>query len=173
MLKNKSIPPLAVPPLAKTACAIALAFAPVAAFADSYTQTNLVSNVPGLAANTDPNLVNPWGVSFSATSPFWTSNQGTGTSTLYNGAGTPQALIVTIPGSATPPSGPTGQVFNASTGFAVNGAAANFIFDSLNGTITAWNPSAGTTAVQMASTAGAVYTGLAQASNAQGTFLYA
>ena len=159
--------------LVNAACTVALAFTPAFAHADSYTQTNLVSNIPGLAANTDPNLVNPRGVSFSATSPFWTSNQGTGTSTLYNGSGTPQALIVTIPGSATPPSGPTGQVFNASTGFAVNGAAANFIFDSLNGTITAWNPSAGTTAVQMASTAGAFYTGLAQASNAQGTFLYA
>jgi uncharacterized protein (TIGR03118 family) len=163
------------PPISRLASAIptiALAFATTCIHADSYTQTNLVSDIPGLAANTDPNLKNPWGVSFSQTSPFWTANQGTGTSTLYNGAGTPQALIVTIPGSASGPTGPTGTVANgAAAGFNVNGAKANFIFDNLNGTISAWNPSAGTTAVQMASTAGAVYTGLAQ--NSAGTLLYA
>jgi uncharacterized protein (TIGR03118 family) len=158
--------------LASAIPTIALAFATTCIHADSYTQTNLVSDIPGLAANTDPNLKNPWGVSFAPTSPFWTANQATGTSTLYNGAGTPQALIVTIPGSASGPSGPTGTVANgAAAGFNVNGAKANFIFDNLNGTISAWNPSAGTTAVQMASTAGAVYTGLAQ--NSAGTLLYA
>ena len=81
-------------------CTIALAFAPTFLHADSFTQTNLVSNVPGLAANTDPNLKNPWGVAFSATSPFWTSDQGTGLATLYNAAGNPQGLVVSIPGSA-------------------------------------------------------------------------
>src|ERR1700743_2534958 len=80
--------------------------------AGSYQQVNLVSDVPGLAANTDPNLKNPWGVAFSATSPFWTSDQRTGLSTLYNAAGVPQSLVVTIPGSATPPTGPTGMVFS-------------------------------------------------------------
>jgi uncharacterized protein (TIGR03118 family) len=153
---------------------LALVFAAPNLHADSFTQTNLVSDIPGLAANTDPNLKNPWGVSFSQTSPFWTANQGTGTSTLYNGAGTPQALIVTIPGSASGPSGPTGTVANgAAAGFNVNGAKSNFIFDNLNGTISAWNGSAGTTAVQMASTPGAVYTGLAQDTNGSSTFLYA
>lgn len=152
-------------PLAIAMSTLAMALATTSLYADSFTQTNLVSNIPGLAANTDPNLKNPWGVSFSATSPFWTADQGAGLSTLYNAAGTPQALVVTIPGSA-PPSGPTGTVFNSAAGsFLVNGTAATFIFDNLNGTISAWNAGAGTTAVVEATTAGAVYTGLAQAGN--------
>jgi len=159
--------------LATTMGALALAFAATFIHADSFSQTNLVSDVPGLAANTDPNLKNPWGVAFSATSPFWTSDQVTGLATLYNAAGTPQGLVVTIPGSA-PPSGPTGMVFSNVTGlFPVNGTAATFIFDTLNGTILGWNGSAGTTAVQMAATPGAIYTGLAEASNGTSTFLYA
>ena len=60
-----------------------------------FQQTNLVSDVPGMAHFTDPNLKNPWGISSSATSPFWVSNQVTGTSTLYNSIGKPQSLIVT------------------------------------------------------------------------------
>jgi uncharacterized protein (TIGR03118 family) len=159
--------------LATATCTLALAFAPTFLHADSYTQTNLVSDVPGMAANTDPNLKNPWGVSFSATSPFWTSDQVTGLATLYNAAGTPQGLVVTIPGGA-PPSGPTGQVFgNVAGSFLVGASPATFIFDSLNGTISGWNAGAGTTAVQMASTPGAIYTGLAEASNSAGNFLYA
>jgi uncharacterized protein (TIGR03118 family) len=157
--------------LMNAACTIALAFAPASLHADSFTQTNLVSDVPGLAANTDPNLKNPWGVSFSATSPFWTADQGTGLSTLYNAAGVPQALVVTIPGGA-PPSGPTGTVFgNVAGSFLVNGNPATFIFDTLNGTLAGWN--GGTTAVPMAATPGAIYTGLAEASNGTGNFLYA
>ena len=169
MLKNTQISRLAT-----ATCTFALAFAPTCLHADSFSQTNLVSDVPGLANNTDPNLKNPWGVSFSTTSPFWVSNQASGNSTLYNGAGSPQSLVVTIPGSITPPSGPTGQVFNgASSGFLVNGAPASFIFDNLNGAISAWNGSAGTTAVNVVPSSGAVYTGLAQNSTASGTFLYA
>jgi uncharacterized protein (TIGR03118 family) len=160
---------------AKVACAIVLLSAPRLLFADSFVQTNLVSNVPGLATTTDPNLKNPWGVSFAATSPFWVSDQGAGVSTLYNGAGAITPLVVTIPKGATPPSGPTGQVVNNSggTGFQVNNTPASFIFDTLNGTIAAWNGSAGTTAVQTAATPGAVYTGLAMASSAGSSYLYA
>lgn len=161
----------------KATCAIALAFAPMYLRADSFTQTNLVSNVPGLAVTTDPNLQNPWGVSFSATSPFWVSNQAAGNSTLYNGAGAITPLVVTIPPSATPPSGPTGQVFNGTTGFLVSvggatPAPAHFIFDTLQGTIAAWNGT-GTVAIQEASTSGAVYTGLAMNTVGTSTFLYA
>ena len=159
--------------LATAMCTIALTFAAPYLRADSFTQTNLVSDVPGLANTTDPNLKNPWGVSFSATSPFWVSNQASGNSTLYDGAGNINSLVVTIPAGATLPNGPTGQVFNNSTGFLVNGTQSNFIFDSLHGTISAWNPSAGTTAVQMAATPGAVYTGLAQDTTGGSTFLYA
>jgi uncharacterized protein (TIGR03118 family) len=156
--------------LTSAACTIALAFAPAFSFGDSFTQTNLVSDVPGLAATTDPNLKNPWGVSFSATSPFWVANQASGNSTLYDGAGNINPLVVTIPGSSTPPSGPTGTVFNAATtGFNVNGTKATFIFDNLNGSISAWN--GGTVATVEATTPGATFTGLAQ--NAAGTLLYA
>jgi uncharacterized protein (TIGR03118 family) len=159
--------------LVKAGCAIVLALAPTSVLADSFTQTNLVSDLPGLANTTDPNLINPWGVAFSATSPFWTSNQGTGTSTLFDGAGNINPLVVAIPGSSTPPSGPTGMVFNTSSGFLVNGAKANFIFDTLNGTIAAWNGGLGTTAQVVASTSGAVYTGLAQNTSGGSTFIYA
>ncbi|HEY6374187.1 MAG TPA: TIGR03118 family protein [Edaphobacter sp.] len=160
--------------LVKAACTIALAFAPMYVHADSFTQTNLVSNVPGLATTTDPHLINPWGVAFSPTSPFWVSNQGGGTATLYNGVGAITPLVVTIPASATPPSGPTGQVFNSSTGFLLgNGAASTFIFDTLNGTIAGWNGGAGTTAQVMVPSSGAVYTGLAQNTSGGSSFLYA
>jgi uncharacterized protein (TIGR03118 family) len=167
--------PQPIRPLATAIATLALAFATPFLHADSlgFSQTNLVSDVPGLAANTDPNLRNPWGVSFAATSPFWTSDQATGLATLYNAAGVPQGLVVTIPGGP-PPSGPTGTVFSGLPGsFLVNGTPALFIFDTLHGTLAGWNASAGTTAVQMASTTGAIYTGLAEASSGGSNFLYA
>jgi len=140
---------------------------------DIFYQTNLVSDVPGLANQTDANLRNPWGVAFSPTSPFWISNQGSGTSTLYDGAGNKIPLTVAIPGS-NPPSGPTGQVFNTTTGFVLSdGKAASFIFDTLNGTIDGWNGGAGTTAIQTSSTSGAIYTGLALGNSGGSNYLYA
>jgi len=136
-----------------------------------FTQTNLVSDVPGLAPVTDANLKNPWGMSASATSPFWVSNQVTGTATLYNGLGTPVPLVVTIPGA--PGAGPTGQVFNPTTDFRLNnGNKANFIFSNLDGSISGWN--AGTVAeVHVTNTAPTVYTGLAFANNGSANLLYA
>ena len=129
-----------------------------------FIQTNLASDVTGLAANFDPNLKNPWGMSFSATSPFWVSNQGSDNSTLYTGTGAPQALIVTVPPTTGVPTGPTGQVFNSTTAFVEkDGSAASFIFDTLAGTIDAWNSGNGIpvgTAEQEASATGS-YTGLA------------
>jgi uncharacterized protein (TIGR03118 family) len=134
-----------------------------------FSQTNLVSDVQGLAPVTDPNLKNPWGMSSSATSPFWVSNQVTGTSTLYNGLGTPQALVVTIPGG-----GPTGQIFNPSTDFKLNnGNKANFIFANLDGSISGWNTGTVAEVHVTNTTAPAVYTGLAFANNGTGNFLYA
>jgi uncharacterized protein (TIGR03118 family) len=130
-----------------------------------YVQINLVSDLPGMAAAVDPNLKNPWGISASAASPFWVSDQGTGKTTLYNGAGIPQSLVVTVPGSGTtPPQGPTGQVFNSSvSGFQLpTGGKATFIFATLGGTVDAWNGSFGTTAsVQFTAPDRATYTGLA------------
>lgn len=147
-----------------------LPLSPALLLADSFVQTNLVSDVPGLAAKTDPNLVNPWGVAFTATSPFWVSNQGSGVSTLYDGAGNINALVVNVPGGS-PPSGPTGQVNNSTSSFLVSGTPARFIFDTLNGTIAAWT--SGTTAVTEVTTPGAIYTGLALASSGGANYLYA
>jgi uncharacterized protein (TIGR03118 family) len=144
-------------------------------------QTNIVSDIPGMAALTDPLLVNPWGMSFLPTSPLWTSNQGTGTATLFSGAppATPPAivpLVVTIPGG-----NPTGQVANATgstTAFPVTGSlgtgTARFIFATLEGTITAWTPAAeATDAVTVATTPGASYTGLTLISTPNGPELLA
>jgi uncharacterized protein (TIGR03118 family) len=147
-----------------------------------YQQTNLVSDIPGMAHFTDANLVNPWGLSHSPTSPWWVSDNGMGRSTLYNGSGQAfpvgSPLVVTIP----PPAGgtssaPTGNVFNSTTDFAVStGNPARFIFAAEDGTISAWNPQVNVThAILKAdnSASGAVYKGLALASNDEGNFLYA
>ncbi|HTQ31266.1 MAG TPA: TIGR03118 family protein [Opitutaceae bacterium] len=141
-----------------------------------YQQTNLVSDVPGLAAVTDPNLVNAWGLSRSTTSPWWVADNGTGLSTLYDGAGNIQSLVVTIPNvpGVTDPSAPTGTVFNGSaTDFLVApGKPAHFLFDTEEGTISAWN--SGTAAVLMVNnSATAVYKGLTLATNGTANLLYA
>src|SRR5207248_3935523 len=94
-------------------------------------QTNLVADLPGVAAVTDPNLVNPWGISESATSPFWVSDNGSNSSTLYNTQGAKVPLVVSIPtpGAATGSTGtPTGTVFNIAQGtgaFKVSGLDKN------------------------------------------------
>jgi uncharacterized protein (TIGR03118 family) len=115
--------------------------------ATPYAQTNLVSDIPGVARITDPNLVNPWGVSELPNGPLWVSDNGTNVSTLYTGALngsplTPVPLVVKIPGGA-----PTGQVFNGTKGFVVRhgkqSGAALFIFASENGVIAGWNPTVG------------------------------
>jgi uncharacterized protein (TIGR03118 family) len=142
-------------------------FGPVVVQAAPYVQTDLVSDIPGLAAFTDPSLINPWGVSHAATSPFWISDQATNLATLYNASGVKQGLVVSIPTTASGPQGPTGQVFNNTSSFPVLGTPAVFIFANLNGTISAWN--GGTTAQVQASTPGAVYTGLAIAGNSAAT----
>lgn len=138
-------------------------------------QAFLISQGFAPANHVDPNLINPWGMSFSTTSPFWLSDQGTGVSTLYTGTGAIVPLVVSIPGSAMGPSGPTGQVFNGGTGFELApGSSARFIFANLNGTISGWNPSVDpTNAVVAVTEQGAVYTGLALANNGGNSFLYA
>lgn len=148
-----------------------------------FVQTNLVSDIPGLATITDPELVNSWGVSHSPTSPFWVSNQGKNSSTLYAVTDqtnvskvniNPPAGFVMIPTTTKGPQGPTGQVNNSNaSSFPVNnggdGKSAHFIFANLNGTISAWDK--GPTAFIQATTSGAVYTGLAI--NGAQTRLYA
>jgi len=129
--------------------------------AQHYQQTNLVSDVPGLAPVIDPNLVNPWGLTSSAASPWWVADNGTGKSTLYNGAGVKQALTVTVASAPGDPdhSTPTGIVFNGSTDFAITGGPARFIFVTDDGTISAWRAGAISELKVNNSAAGAVYLG--------------
>jgi len=147
-----------------------------------YIQHNLVSDLPNMAITTDPNLKNPWGVSFAPGGPFWISDNTTGLSTLYNGQGQTQSLVVTIP----PPNGstalstPTGQVFNSTTSFVVSSGGTSgpsaFIFATEDGTISGWNPSVNPTAAVLAvdnSTSGAVYKGLALVTSGATSTLYA
>ena len=126
---------------------------------NTYRQVNLVSDIPGLAARLDPNLVNPWGIAASGTSPFWVADNGTDRSTLYNTSGVPQALVVTIPGHAGGQSAPTGVVFNSTSSF----NADNFIFATESGTISGWRNALGTVAEILVdnSASGASYKGLA------------
>lgn len=145
----------------------------------AYRQTNFISDIPGLAPVLDPLLVNPWGISATASSPFWVANNGTSTTQLIRGdqpAGSPVVLnaspqTVTIPGGL-----PTGTVASpTATDFVLPGACAsapcgaNFLFASITGNISGWDPNApaagSTTAVIAASLPGHVYTGLAIANN--------
>ncbi len=144
--------------------------------ATTYLQTDLVSDVSAVHATiTDTTLKNPWGVSFLPGSPVWVSEQGSQAATLYAVTGssvTKQGLTVAVPpfGAA----GPTGQVANTNaSAFNVTGAGGHalFIFANLNGSISAWNGSAGKTAVTEWTTPGAVYTGLAI--NQANTLLFA
>jgi uncharacterized protein (TIGR03118 family) len=145
-----------------------------------YAQINLASDVPGLARVTDPSLVNPWGIAFSPTGPFWLADNGSGVSGLLDGRGLPVPLEVTVPSPGRSGSRPTGAVFSGGPGFAVsaNGATApsRFLFASENGTISGWSgvvdPIRALVAVDNSSFK-AVYKGLALADRAGQSFLYA
>lgn len=142
-----------------------------------YAVTNLVSDIAGFAAQTDPNLVNPWGIALSPTSPFWVSDNRSGVTTLYNGAGAlfPVAspIVAKIPGGK-----PTGQVFNGTaTAFLIApGKAASFIFSTETGFIAGWNSTvdpANAAVLVDNSGSGAVYKGLAIGTGANGPMLFA
>jgi uncharacterized protein (TIGR03118 family) len=160
------------------------------ASAQHYTQVNLVANTSGVAPVTDPNLVNPWGVSRTSSSVWWISDNGPGLSTLYNGVGAINPLVVTIPkadpNSKTFPTGtPTGTIANASpTDFLLaSGAPASFLFSTIDGTISGWNPAVGVAAgakppstqavVVVKTTDGSSYTGLTSATINGKLYLYA
>src|ERR1700758_2138924 len=165
----------------------AFAALPTASFAQHYTQTNLVSDIMGNAPTHDANLVNPWGLSRSSTSPWWAADNGTGVSTLYMGNGQIVPIngtgIVTIPPPKDAPAGtistPTGTVFNGSSDFvlpAPNGKPAVFIFATEDGTISGWNggPSAflAVDNNDKGSSNGAVYKGATTAENKGQRYLY-
>ncbi|WP_264714274.1 TIGR03118 family protein [Limobrevibacterium gyesilva] len=159
---------------------------------NAYTQTNLISDGFVPAANINPDLINPWGMSFSPTGPFWVSDNGAGVASINDGAGNPvvvaggsEKTIATPPGQQPGTASPTGQVFNAfrtEGAFTLsNGSPAAFLFATEDGTISGWNggsqsilavdnssnPSAGSDGE------GAVYKGLAIGETAKGVFLYA
>ena len=166
-----------------------------------YIVTNLTSDLPGIAPNTDPVLRNAWGVTFTpGASPFWIADNATGCSTLYDGSGVPQpqptALRVKLPlpGGSVPatackhadpnnppnptPAAPTGLVWNPTATFLVphTTSPATFIWDTEDGTISAWTggltpPDQAVLAVD--NSAGAVYKGLVFGTNAHGVFLFA
>ena len=73
----------------------------IASQAQQYNQTNLVSSASGIGRVTDNALVDPWGLSRASSNVWWVSDNDTGLSTLYNGAGVKNSLVVTIP-SANP-----------------------------------------------------------------------
>jgi uncharacterized protein (TIGR03118 family) len=147
-----------------------------AAQTNSYQQTNLVSDMSGVANNTDPDLVNPWGISLSPGGPFWVADNKSGFSTIYDANGVTALSPVTIPAPPgdTSPAKPTGTVANTATsGFLVNGAPGQFFFDTQDGTISGWYSGSSAVLLVNNSSTGAVYTGLAMITNATGTFLLA
>lgn len=146
----------------------------------SYQNDVLVSNGGVPAAHTDPNLVNGWGVAFNPTGFVWVSDADAGKSTLYDGKGVPQALVVTIPGPGGTMGNPTGIVFSAGADFIVTNGTTNgparFIFATENGTIAGWAPNVNATNALPAvdnSASGAKYTGLALSGNSTTHLLYA
>ncbi len=167
--------------------------------ARSYVQSNLVSDIPGLAKVTDPNLKNPWGTSTAPGLPIWVSDNNAGVTTLYDGAGQPIPLqakpplnAVTIPAPPSAGKGaigaPTGTVFNPTgSGFVVSqkgaSASSRFLFATEDGTIVGWSPTVDrvngiiavdrSTVTDPAGDVGGVYKGLALVTTPAGTFLYA
>ena len=145
---------------------LALTAIPSMVQAQHYKQTNLVSNVPGVAAATDSNLVNAWGISRGTTTPWWVSDNGAGLTTLYTGTGSAVPLVVTIPAADSGTGTPTGQIFNGSQDFQLTpGNPARFLFVTEDGTVSGWNPAvAPTTAVIKVNTHSAsVFKGMAVA----------
>lgn len=136
-----------------TTCALAIAVVltlSTLGMAQAYQQTNLVSDIQGLAQNppngqADGQLVNPWGLVASSTSPWWVSDNNAGVSTLYNGQGVKQGLVVNIPSPVNGVAGtPTGVVFTGAAGFAFQAKGIKttsvFSFVTEDGTIVAWGP---------------------------------
>jgi uncharacterized protein (TIGR03118 family) len=141
-----------------------------AAFAQ-YTMKTLVKNT---GKTGDKQLINPWGLAYGPSQPFWLSDEGTGLSTLYDGSGVKQSLVVTIPSaSGTGQGTPAGIVYNAGPGFKIDNWTSAFLFSTLDGLICGWShfdPNNALIGVDNSS-AGAVYTGLAI--NAANTQVYA
>jgi uncharacterized protein (TIGR03118 family) len=148
--------------------------------ANKYIQHNLVSDQAGMADFQDPNMINPWGICTSATSPFWLSDNGTGLSTLYTSIGTPNATTKpAVPATISTVAGgkPTGCVNNSTTtAFMVSGGgktgSASFLFVTENGSISGWSSAVNAAqAIVVAdnSKSGDVYKGMAIGTPTGGT----
>jgi uncharacterized protein (TIGR03118 family) len=150
----------------------------VAASAQNFTVNKLTADVAGVAANTDPSLIGPVGLSRGIIGKWWVPNSGSATSTLYDGSGVASPLIVSlppVPGSSMPTRA-TGTVFTGATGFNVSpGNPALFMFVTLDGTILGWNPSVDLfNAVVLVNRNGkASYTGMTTAEIGVSHYLYA
>ena len=146
----------------------------------TFVQTNLESDIAGMAKFTDTDLKNPWGISSNPASPMWISDNNAGVTTLYGGDGSKVPFTVTIPpGKASPagtPGSPTGTVFNDSFSSGDFGGDL-FLFATEDGTIAGWKFSDGLTAMTEVDNstvgAGAVYKGLALGNNGTANQLYA
>jgi uncharacterized protein (TIGR03118 family) len=145
-----------------------------------YTISALSSDGKLAAANSDAALVNPWGIVFNPTGPVWIADNGSNLSTLYLGQGNKFPLTVNIPAGSNGPANPTGIVYNGGSGFSVSNGllsgSASFIFDGEGGTLSGWSMLVDATSAILAyddGSGGAVYKGLALASNNGGAFLYA
>lgn len=158
----------------------ALILTAVPARADTYSWTNFQSDIAGVAAHVDRNLVNPWGMAASAGGTIWVSDNGTGVSTLYGQNGVANPLVVTVPGKNGNHIGnPTGVVFNSTPFFLVtkngNSQPARFIFVNEDGAISGWNPAVdGTNAIIAVKAKGDnVYKGVTLGMSNGHNFLYA
>jgi uncharacterized protein (TIGR03118 family) len=173
--------------IARLACMLSLVgcFGAAPAHADSnrYQQRNLVADsVEAKAENVDPHLVNPWGIAFNPFGFVWVADNHTGVSTLYDGDGHPQSLVVTIPPAVAGRIGnPTGVVYNGSGSFVVTvgklAAPARFLFASEDGGISAWAPAVdATNAIRVfpiTTKSDAIYKGLAIGADGTRALLYA
>jgi uncharacterized protein (TIGR03118 family) len=136
-----------------------------------YTAKTLVKNT---GKTGDKQLLNPWGLAYAPGAPFWLSDEYSGLSTLYDGAGVKQSLVVTIPpASGTGPGSPTGIVYNASQEFKLRTWVSAFMFATLDGTISGWSHFQPGSSIIGVSNPTAVYTGLAITNHASGNMIYA
>jgi uncharacterized protein (TIGR03118 family) len=145
-----------------------------------YSVHNLVSDGAASADEMDQNLKNPWGIVFNPNGFVWVANNHSSTSTLYDGSGVKQSLIVSIPSGSRGDGSPTGIVYNGSNDFVVQEGAASgasrFIFAGENGTLSGWAPNVDVTHAVLVYddiTGGAIYKGLALAANGAANYLYA
>jgi uncharacterized protein (TIGR03118 family) len=176
----KVLPYLPARPWAPLALALLIAATPALA-SDVFRQRNLVSDGTVAAAHADPHLVNGWGVAFNPFGFAWVAAADGMVSTLYDGSGNVQSLVVQIPSPTASTGGhPTGLVFNGSDGFvATKGTASGpsrFLFATEDGVIAAWSPTVDLThALRMVDNSGrgANYKGLALSAGGTGQLLYA